>query len=642
MIPAGVRQISGGDFRTRTGWKGIFMWFDKNTDGILKPGTVFEKYTVEKMLGRGGMGAVYLVRHNVLDSYFALKVLFPDAAKKNKLFVNRFLQEAKLACKIRHPNLIAVHDAGRNPDNGLYYLVMDYVSGGSVRDLLDKERRLDPAPAVRIVLQTARALTAAYEHHMVHRDIKPDNIMFDADGTAKLADLGIAKLTDNQDIALTTVHSVFGTPAYMSPEQARDSSKVDPRADIYSLGIVFYEMLAGRRPYRGDTAIEVLTQVLSNEDVPDIRKIRPKIPAELAELISAMTAKNPEKRIQDPVTLLKRLEKINISAVDSSEVNYSIPNKRPEGSSDTAKKTVGSSSEVFIRTQVMSGGKIAVQHSAGLPSDEAFRTVVVPPENRESLSARKLSGKSSLEMVPPSMGNHSQNKERPAESPSEKKSAHLVFKLCIAAGAVCFAGLVLFCAFLLFPSIGKKTTKTNVTTPNTVLPVFSQKTGSEITGPSAETPAEIQSDPLSRNQIILLAGPSDFSRTVKSLLVEAFGKEKVSFQLAESMNRYQEKLNSIIRSSPSVVILACADKYLKDRISESSFENLIQNHADQLRDKGIPLLFVLAPDSGNDRQLQAFNQAAGDLCKMRSIPLIRNVEQQKSDLIEVIQRLEKR
>jgi len=618
------------------------MWFDKNTDGILKPGTVFEKYTVEKMLGRGGMGVVYLVRHNVLDSFFALKVLFPDAAKKNKLFVNRFLQEAKLACKIRHPNLIAVHDAGRNPDNGLYYLVMDYVSGGSVRDLLDKERRLDPAPAVRIVRQTAQALTAAYDHHMVHRDIKPDNIMFDADGTAKLADLGIAKLTDNQDIALTTVHSVFGTPAYMSPEQARDSSKVDPRADIYSLGIVFYEMLAGRRPYRGDTAIEVLTQVLSNEDVPDIRKIRPKIPAELAELISAMTAKNPEKRIQDPVTLLKRLEKINVSAVDPSEVNYPIPNNRPEGSSDTGKKNVGSSSEVFIRTQVMSGGKIAVQRSADLPSDEAFRTVVIPPENRESLSARKLSGKSSLEMDSPSVADHSPNEDQRDDSPSEKKSAHLVFKLSIAAGAVCLACLVLVGVFLLFPSNWEKTAQRNVTVPNAVLPGGSQKNKSEIARPVPEVPAEIQSDPLTRNQIILLAGPSDFSQSVKSVLSEVFGKDKVSFQQAESMGRYQEKLNSIIRSSPSVVILACADKYLKDRISEASFEKLIQNHADQLRDKGIPLLFVLVPETGNDRQVQAFNQAAVDLCKMRSIPLIRNVKQQKDDLIKTIQRLEKR
>ena len=617
------------------------MWFEKDTDGILKPGTVFEKYTVEKMLGRGGMGVVYLVRHNVLDSYFALKVLFPDAAKKNKLFVTRFLQEAKLACKIRHPNLIAVYDAGKNSDHGLYYLVMDYVPGGSVRDLLEKERRLDPAPALRIVRQTAQALNAAYEHHMVHRDIKPDNIMFDADGTAKLADLGIAKLTDNQEITLTTSQSVFGTPAYMSPEQARDSSKVDSRADIYSLGIVFYEMLVGRRPYRGDTTIEILSQVLSDADIPDIRKIRPKIPAELAELISEMTAKNLEKRIPDPATLLQRLEKINVSAGDPQQITP-IPDERSGLTSDTGKQSVGSSSNAVGRTLVMSGRKAAEPDTAGFPSDPSVPASVTSPEKRESLPAQELSGKSSSEMDPPSVSDPSPNEDRPAESPSEKKSARLIFKLSIAAGAVCFAGLVLAGVFLLFPSNGKKTAKGNVMVPKTVLSEFSPKNELETVRPDPEVPADIQSDPLTENQIILLAGPSDFSQSVKSILIDAFGKGRVSFQLAESMSRYQEKLNSIIRSSPSVVILACADKYLKDRISEASFENLIQNHADRLRDKGIPLLCVLAPETGNDRQVRAFNQTAVDLCKMRSIPLIRNVKQQKDDLITAIQRLEKR
>ena len=619
------------------------MWFEKNTDGILKPGTVFEKYTVEKMLGRGGMGVVYLVRHNVLDSYFALKVLYPRAAKKNKSFIKRFLQEAKLACKIRHPNLIAVYDAGRNPDNGLYYLVMDYVSGGSVRDLLEKERRLDPAPAVRIVRQTAQALTAAYEHHMVHRDIKPDNIMFDADGTAKLADLGIAKSTDNPEITLTTSQSVFGTPAYMSPEQARDSSKVDSRADIYSLGIVFYEMLVGRRPYRGDSTIEILTQVLSDTDIPDIRKIRPKIPAELAELISAMTAKKLEKRIPDPVTLLQRLEKINVSAVDSQQITP-IPDERSRLTSDSGGKNAVSRSDAAgttLATLVMTDKTVVTLDTAELPSDQSALASAASPEKRESLPAQEFSGKSSSEKDPP-VANPSPNEGSPAESPSEKKSAHLIFKLSIAAGALCFAGLVLVGVFLLYPSNGKKTAKGNVMVPNKVLSEFSPKNELETARPEPEVPADIQSDPLTRNQIILLAGPSDFSQSVKSILIDAFGKDKVSFQLAENMSRYKEKLNSIIRSSPSVVILACADKYLKDRISETSFENLMQNHADQLRNKGIPVLFVLAPETGNVRQVQAFNQAAVDLCKMRSIPLIRNVKQQKDDLITAIQRLEKR
>ncbi len=285
---------------------------DKPKDASLKPGTLFEKYSVVKELGRGGMGAVYLVRHTVLDSLFALKILAPDIAKKNKQFVDRFIREAKLACKIKHPNLIAVHDAGQNPQNGLYYIIMDYVPGGSVRDLLKKTRRIPPGRALEIITQVAGALSAANAHHMVHRDIKPDNIMFTADGSAKLADLGIAKSTDEQDTMLTMASSVFGTPAYMSPEQAKDSSKVDSRADIYSLGIVFYEMLSGKRPFSGDTTIQILSQIMDPESTPDIRQVCPETPQDLADLIARMTEKNLEKRIPDPDTLVQELKKIRI------------------------------------------------------------------------------------------------------------------------------------------------------------------------------------------------------------------------------------------------------------------------------------------------------------------------------------------
>ncbi len=285
---------------------------DKPKDAALKPGTLFEKYSVVKELGRGGMGAVYLVRHTVLDSLFALKILAPDIAKKNKQFVDRFIREAKLACKIKHPNLIAVHDAGQNPQNGLYYIIMDYVPGGSVRDLLKKTRRIPPGRALEIITQVAGALSAANAHHMVHRDIKPDNIMFTADGSAKLADLGIAKSTDEQDTMLTMASSVFGTPAYMSPEQAKDSSKVDSRADIYSLGIVFYEMLSGKRPFSGDTTIQILSQIMDPESTPDIRQVCPETPQDLADLIARMTEKNLEKRIPDPDTLVQELKKIRI------------------------------------------------------------------------------------------------------------------------------------------------------------------------------------------------------------------------------------------------------------------------------------------------------------------------------------------
>lgn len=317
-------------------------WVKNKDNGILKPGDVFEKYRVEKLLGKGGMGAVYLVRHNVLDSFFALKVLFPSIASKNKQFVDRFIREARLACKIKHPNLIAVHDAGKNSENGMYYIIMDYVSGGSVRDLLKKEGRISPVQSLSIIRQIASALETAQKHNMVHRDIKPDNIMFASDGTAKLADLGIAKSTNEQDTMLTMEASVFGTPAYMSPEQAMDSRKVDCRADIYSLGIVFYEMLSGQRPYRGDNTIEILSQVVRDENISDIRTIMPSVPDDLAELLNQMCAKNIQQRIQSPSELLKRLGKIVIQTDEEAKPDKTLLLMEPEVTMPTmvhAKKT---------------------------------------------------------------------------------------------------------------------------------------------------------------------------------------------------------------------------------------------------------------------------------------------------------------
>lgn len=258
----------------------------------LKPGSKVGKYSVVRVLGRGAMGIVYLVRHETLDAYFALKTLDPAIAAKDAQFVARFMREAKLCCHIRHPNLIAVHDAGRDEGSGLYYLVMDYASGGTLRDRLTAAGgRLPPDEACRIAREIASALVEAERQGMVHRDIKPENIMFDADGKSRLSDLGLAKASGGDSLK-TQADVVFGTPAYMSPEQAYDSARVDCRADVYSLGVVFFEMLAGKRPFEGDTALNIMAKVISPEPVPDVRTLRPEVPKAVAELVSAMCAKD--------------------------------------------------------------------------------------------------------------------------------------------------------------------------------------------------------------------------------------------------------------------------------------------------------------------------------------------------------------
>ena len=291
---------------------------------IFRSGDKFRGYVVERLLGNGSLGAVYLVRHEVLDTVYALKALFPEVAKENEDYVKRFLREAKIATRIRHPNLVAVHDCGYDEARGLYYIVMDYVSGGDLRQALAFAGRFAPDRAVEVVLQVASALDAAQEYHVVHRDIKPENIMIQPDGTVKLVDLGIAKADGLRDSLCTEAESVFGTPAYVAPEQALDASAVDVRADIYSLGVVLFEMIAGRVPYEGPNAPQILVQTLSSDPFPDIRDMNPDVPPALAIVIRRMCVKECDRRIATPAALIAEFAKIGYRLKDrpSGDVKF--------------------------------------------------------------------------------------------------------------------------------------------------------------------------------------------------------------------------------------------------------------------------------------------------------------------------------
>ena len=322
----------------------------ESKNSLLRPGDEFEKYTVEQELGHGGMGAVYLVRHRVLNTNFALKVLYPGVAQRDQQFVDRFIREAQLAGRIRHPNLIAVYDAGLNESNGMYYLVMDYVSGGSVRSKLRKQVHLSVLESLGIVRQVGHALEAALQHNMVHRDIKPDNIMFDADGVARLADLGIAKATGDHDANLTVEAAVFGTPSYMSPEQARDSRNVDIRADIYSLGIVLFEMLTGRRPFTGENTIEILTQVISDTPAPDVRTLNPDIPEAVAVLVADMIQKDLRKRVASPSDLISRIDVILSNLENTEEAPVEEPPEVEKTMATIAQPVAAQAAELTMET----------------------------------------------------------------------------------------------------------------------------------------------------------------------------------------------------------------------------------------------------------------------------------------------------
>jgi serine/threonine protein kinase len=206
----------------------------------------FPDLEIMELLGRGGMGAVYKARQPNLDRLVAVKVLPPEVGA-DASFSERFTREARALARLNHQNIVAVHDFGRAGD--LYYFVMEYVDGTTLRQLVDVGE-LQPEEALSIVPQICDALQFAHDEGVVHRDIKPDNILLDRKGRVKVADFGLAKLLDRApaDASLTGTHQVMGTPHYMAPEQMQGSRDVDHRADIYSVGVVFYEMLTGQLP----------------------------------------------------------------------------------------------------------------------------------------------------------------------------------------------------------------------------------------------------------------------------------------------------------------------------------------------------------------------------------------------------------
>ena len=267
---------------------------------MLKPGDRFGDYTVVRLLGKGGMGAVYLLE-NANGAQVAAKILDPASSGDHESR-KRFLREAELALGVKHLNLVETYDVGEDPDTGLCYILMEYVPGGSLADYLKENGALPVEDAVAVVEAMAGVLELARQKGIVHRDIKPANIMFDAEGTPKLADLGIARggSLGTDTTTVTQTGMMIGTPAYMAPEQMLDAHNVDTRADIYSLGVVFYEMLTGERPNKDDTVVQLMAKAVKGEPLPDVRTLRPEVSASLAQLLAMMVVPDKDGRIATP------------------------------------------------------------------------------------------------------------------------------------------------------------------------------------------------------------------------------------------------------------------------------------------------------------------------------------------------------
>jgi len=272
----------------------------------IAPGTTLGRCRIEHELGRGAMGAVYLAQHLTLDIPVAVKVMLPRYGNVEE-YKARFYREARTAARLNNPNVVRVHDCGE--ENGLLYLVMEYVDGGSVKDLLDAKGRLDVPEVVEIGKAVCRALIEAARHNIVHRDIKPDNIMRTSDGIYKLADLGLAKQISDQsfDAALTMASVSMGTPFYMAPEQAIDARSCDARADIYALGATLYHLLCGRPPFTGDKTYEIMQQHVSGT-CPPPSAINRGVPPELDRIIGRAMMKKPEDRYESAAEMLEALQ----------------------------------------------------------------------------------------------------------------------------------------------------------------------------------------------------------------------------------------------------------------------------------------------------------------------------------------------
>jgi serine/threonine-protein kinase len=301
-----------------------------------------DRYEIESVLGQGGMARVFKGTDRVLNRSVAVKVLSPQFANDDQ-FVARFRREAQAAAALNHPNIVSVYDTGSQGD--VHYIVMEYVEGRTLKDIIQQEGPLLPERATEIGAAVAAALAAAHEGGLVHRDIKPGNIMITREGEVKVMDFGIARTSTGD--TLTQTASILGTASYLSPEQAQ-GEPVDARSDIYSMGCVLYEMVTARAPFSGDSPVAIAYKHVRENPVPPSR-INQDVPASVESVVMKCMAKNPANRYQSADELREDLERVH------------------RGGAPRATPVLADSTEMLTRAQ-MAPDQTAVM-TGGIPPD---------------------------------------------------------------------------------------------------------------------------------------------------------------------------------------------------------------------------------------------------------------------------------
>jgi serine/threonine-protein kinase len=345
--------------------------------------TLAGKYRVEERLSVGGMGAVYRGTHILMDKKVAIKVLRPSLAADEKI-VARFSREARAASRLSHPHALSVTDFGE-AESGVVFLVMEFLSGRTLKEVIRQEGPLPLARVVEIMRQVGGALEAAHAEGVIHRDLKSDNIMLvNANGAdfAKVLDFGIAKIKEpigGYDPGLTSPDLVVGTPQYMSPEQCSQLSEIDARSDIYSLGVILFEMLAGHLPFTGDSATAIMLKQLQ-ELPPSVLDERKDLPASVGLIVSRALAKRPEDRYQKAGLLVEDLVIAAATGIVQQGIGAQTPGRIvvPIQSGTAPENTTNESEETLVRSRV--------QAPSGLPA----RAPIAPATSAAGLNPWRI------------------------------------------------------------------------------------------------------------------------------------------------------------------------------------------------------------------------------------------------------------